>query len=151
MLPVLYLAQREWGYISHEAMRYVADLLEVPPARVAGVVSFYTMFRTAPAGKYVIEVCSSLPCSLMGSEHVVAYLERKLGIEVEGTTSDGRFTLTKVECLAACGTAPVMMVNGDLCEDLTEEKIDGILARLIHKPYLEGITCCQNESHRLKG
>ena len=130
LLPVLHLAQQEWGHLSEEVVGYLSDLLELPPARVSGVVSFYPRFRTRPVGEHLIEVCSTLSCSLMGSEEVVDYLREKLGIEVGETTSDGRFTLQRIECLAACGTAPVMMVDGELYESLTRKKIDQILDRL---------------------
>ena len=130
LLPVLHLAQQEWGHLSEEVVGYLSDLLELPPARVGGVVSFYPLFRTQPVGAHLIEVCSTLSCSLMGSEEVVDYLREKLGLEVGETTSDGRFTLRRIECLAACGTAPVMMVDGELYQSLTRQKIDQILDRL---------------------
>lgn len=130
LLPVLHLAQREWGYLSEDAVRHVAELLKLPPARVGGVISFYPEFRTRPIGKHLIEICRTLPCSLMGAEEVVDYLCERLGIEPGETTADGRFTLTGVECLGSCGTAPVMMVDGELHQSLTREKIDQILEGL---------------------
>jgi NADH-quinone oxidoreductase subunit E len=127
MLPVLYLAQEEFGYIGPEAIDYVARLMEQPPARVYGVVSFYTMFNMKPIGRHHIQVCRTLPCALRGAEMVTRFIKRKLGIEPGQTTPDGRFTLSEVECLASCGTAPMMQVNDDYYENLTEEKIDEIL------------------------
>jgi NADH-quinone oxidoreductase subunit E len=127
MLPVLYLAQEEFGYIGPDAIDYVARLMEQPPARVYGVVSFYTMFNMKPIGRHHIQVCRTLPCALRGAEMVTRFIKQKLGIEPGQTTPDGRFTLSEVECLASCGTAPMMQVNDDYYENLTEEKIDEIL------------------------
>lgn len=130
MLPVLYLAQREFGYIGPEAIEYVARLMEQAPARVSGVVSFYTMFNMKPIGRHHIQVCRTLPCALGGAEKVTAFLAQKLGIKPGQTTDDGRFTLSEVECLASCGTAPMMQINDDYYENLTEEKITKIIESL---------------------
>jgi len=127
MLPVLYLAQREFGHLGPEAIDYVAKLMDQAPARVYGVVSFYTMYNMAPIGRHHIQVCRTLPCALRGAEEVTEFLKKKLGIECGQTTPDGRFTLSEVECLASCGTAPMMQVNDDYYENLTAEKIDQIL------------------------
>jgi NADH-quinone oxidoreductase E subunit len=127
MLPVLYLAQREFGHIGSEAIDYVARLMDQSPARVYGVVSFYTMFNMKPIGRHHIQVCRTLPCALGGAEKVTAFLTQKLGIKPGQTTEDGRFTLSEVECLASCGTAPMMQINDDYYENLTEEKIEQIL------------------------
>ena len=127
MLPVLYLAQREFGHLGPEAIDYVAKLMDQTPARVYGVVSFYTMYNMAPIGRHHIQVCRTLPCALRGAEEVTEFLKRKLGIDCGQTTPDGRFTLSEVECLASCGTAPMMQVNDDYYENLTAEKIDQIL------------------------
>ena len=127
MLPVLYLAQKEFGYLSPEAIQYVAELMDLSPARVYGVVTFYTMFNMEPIGKYHIQVCRTLPCALVGAEKITALLKAKLGIQVGETTPDGKFTLSEVECLASCGTGPMMQVNDDYYENLTEEKVGEIL------------------------
>lgn len=127
MLPVLYLAQQEFGHLGPEAIEYVAKLMEQAPARVHGVVSFYTMYNMKPIGRHHIQVCRTLPCALRGAEQVTSSLKKKLGIECGHTTADGRFTLTEVECLASCGTAPMMQVDDDYYENLTEEKIGEIL------------------------
>jgi NADH-quinone oxidoreductase subunit E len=127
MLPVLYLAQREFGHLGPEAIDYVAKLMDQAPARVHGVVSFYTMYNMAPIGRHHIQVCRTLPCALRGAEEVTEFLKKKLGVECGQTTPDGRFTLSEVECLASCGTAPMMQVNDDYYENLTAEKIDQIL------------------------
>jgi len=130
ILPTLYLAQREFGHLSDEAIRYVADLLGFTPARIDGVATFYTMYNKKPVGKYHLQVCRNLSCSLMGAEHLIERVAEKLGVRPGETTSDGRFTLSTVECLGSCGTAPVMQVNDDYYENLSEESIDAILDRL---------------------
>ena len=130
ILPALHLAQREFGYVSDEAIVYVAGLLGFTPARIEGVATFYTMYNRKPVGKYHVQVCRNISCSLMGAEHLIDHVSRKLGIRPGETTPDGRFTLSKAECLGSCGTAPVMQVNDDYHEELTEEKIDALLDRL---------------------
>ena len=130
MLPVLYLAQQEFGHLGEEAIAYVAKILQQPPARVHGVVSFYTMLNMKPVGRHHIQVCRTLPCALRGAEKITGFLKQKLGIELGQTTSDNRFTLTEVECLASCGTAPMMQINDDYYENLTEAKVTEILESL---------------------
>jgi NADH-quinone oxidoreductase E subunit len=130
ILPTLYLAQREFGHLSDEAIMYVADLLGFTPARIYGVATFYTMYNKKPVGKYHLQVCRNLSCSLMGAEHLIERVSEKLGVKPGETTADGRFTLSTVECLGSCGTAPVMQVNDDYYENLSEESIDAILDRL---------------------
>jgi NADH-quinone oxidoreductase subunit E len=130
MLPVLYLAQREFGHLSSEAIEYVAKLMGQSPARVYGVVSFYTMYAMKPLGRHHIQVCRTLPCALRGAEKITGFLKKTLGIECGQTTPDGRVTLSEVECLASCGTAPMMQVNDDYYENLTEEKMTEILQQL---------------------
>lgn len=127
VLPVLHVMQREVGHVSYGAMAYVADLLSVPPSSVAAVATFYPMFYTEPVGKYVIKVCSTLSCALCGSRQLFDHLRHKLGVGLNETTADQRFTLSKTECLAACGTAPVMMVNETMYENLTPEMADEII------------------------
>jgi len=130
MLPVLCLAQQEFGHLGEEAIAYVAKILQQPPARVHGVVSFYTMLNMKPVGRHHIQVCRTLPCALRGAEKITGFLKQKLGIELGQTTSDNRFTLTEVECLASCGTAPMMQINDDYYENLTEAKVTEILESL---------------------
>jgi NADH-quinone oxidoreductase subunit E len=127
ILPLLYVAQREFGYISKEAEELVGHLLELSPAEVSGVVSFYTMFNRQPVGKYLLQVCRTVSCAIMGADDVAEHLERKLGIRFGETTPDGRFTLRNVECLAACGSAPVVQINDDYYENLTLPELDRIL------------------------
>src|SRR3990172_3414446 len=104
LMPVLWLAQREFGYLSQEVMVHVADLMGLPAAAVASVASFYTMFYKRPMGRYHLQVCTGLPCALVGAERIVGCLERRLGIRCGGTTPSARFSLSTVECLASCGT-----------------------------------------------
>jgi len=130
LLPVLYLAQREFGYVSTEAMEYVAGIVGMSPARVYEVATFYTMYNKQPVGKYFIQVCANISCALRGGNELFAYLSKKLGIGEGQTTKDGRFTLAKVECLGACGNAPMMQINDDYYEDLTPAKVDEILKSL---------------------
>jgi NADH-quinone oxidoreductase E subunit len=130
IVPVLYLAQQEFGYLGQEAIEYVARLMGQSTARVQGVVSFYTMLNTKPIGRHHIQVCRTLPCALRGAEKVTSFLRKTLGIELGQTTGDGRFTLSEVECLASCGTAPMMQINDDYYENLTDEKVTEILASL---------------------
>lgn len=129
-LPALWYAQGKNGWVSSEVCTAIAGELDQTPAFVLGVASFYTMYNRKPVGRYLLQVCSTLSCSLMGARHVFDYLSKKLGIGNGETTDDGKFTLMKVECLASCGTAPMMQINDDYHENLTEEKIDGILNSL---------------------
>jgi NADH-quinone oxidoreductase E subunit len=130
LLPALALAQKEHGWLSPEVLEEVAEVMGLSPAQVGSVASFYTMFNRRPVGKYLVQVCTNVACSLLGAEHIVEHLKRKLGINVGETTPDGLFTLLEVECLGSCGTAPVMQVNDTYYENLTAEKIDQILAEL---------------------
>ncbi len=130
LIPVLHLAKREFKTITPEVMSYVAGLLGVASTRVMDVVSFYTLFPREPEGRYVIQVCATLSCSLMGAATILDYLQKKLNIGIGETTADQRFTLKKVECLGACGTAPVMQINDDYYENLTPARIDEILSSL---------------------
>lgn len=131
LLPALALAQRDYGgWLPEAAFDEVAAILDLPPTQVAAAASFYAMFHQQPVGRHVIWVCTNVACSLLGAEHLVAYLSRKLGIAVGETTPDGRVTLLEAECLGSCGTAPMMQVDDAYYENLTEAKIDQILAGL---------------------
>ena len=128
ILPILHLAQAEFeGWLSVPTMDLVASILHIQPIEVYEVASFYSMFNLKPVGKCVIEVCRTGPCWLMGAEDIVEYIEKKLDIKVGETTKDGLFTLKTVECLAACGTAPMMQIGEKYHENLTCEKTDQIL------------------------
>lgn len=131
LLPVLHLVQHETdGWLTIETMDKVAALLEITPIEVYEVATFYSMFRIEPVGKYVIEVCQTGPCMICGSEKIVSYIENKLGIKVGQTTPDKLFTLKVVECLGACGYAPMFQIGETYYEHLTEQKVDEILDSL---------------------
>jgi NADH-quinone oxidoreductase subunit E len=130
LLMALHAAQREHSWLSPEVMRDVAEVMDLPPTEVASVASFYTMFNREPVGENLIQVCTNISCSLLGAEHIVEYIKNKLGIDVGETTPDNKFTLVTVECLGSCGTAPMMQINDTYYENLTEEKVDQILAEL---------------------
>ena len=134
LLPALHIAQKEnRGCLTEELMKEVAEILEITPLQVFEVATFYTMYNLKPVGRYHIQVCRTLPCALMGAEKLTSYLEDKLGIELGGTTPDQLFTLTEVECLASCGTAPMMQINDDYHENLNKNKVDKILEYLRQK------------------
>lgn len=128
LLPVLHLAQREFGgWLSVPAMDYVASLLKIKPIEVYEVASFYTMYNLKPVGHCMIEFCRTGPCMLRGVEDVIEYTEKKLGIKSGETTADGKFTIKEVECLGSCGTAPMAQIGKFYYENLNEEKIDKII------------------------
>ncbi len=133
VMPALYLAQEKYGYLSKEAMEEVAGILSLPPVQVYEIATFYTMYNRQPVGRYHIQVCTNVSCMLLGAENLVDYIKKRLGIEVGETTSDGLFTLSTVECLGSCGTAPVMQINDEYYENLTKEKVDDILNTLKSK------------------
>lgn len=130
LIPLLYLAQQENGYITEAAMIEIAGLLKLTPPQVYETATFYTMLNLKKVGRFHIQVCKSLMCALVGSDTVISWIKTKVGIGPGETTPDGLFTLTAVECLAACGTGPMMQINDDYYERLTEEKVDRILADL---------------------
>jgi len=127
LLPLLWLAQEEQRYVSEEAMKEIAGLLHLTPPQVYEAVTFYTMYNRRPIAKYHIQVCRSLMCALVGTEHLLGWIHAKVGIKVGQTTPDGLFTLSQVECLASCGTGPMMQVNDDYYERLTQDKVNRIL------------------------
>jgi NADH-quinone oxidoreductase subunit E len=128
VIPVLHLAQKEFGgWLSSETMDYVASLLKLEPIEVYEVATFYSMYNLKPVGKYMFEVCQTGPCMLNGSDDIIQYIYDKLGIRPGETTSDGLFTLKCVECLGACGYAPMMQLGDNFREHLTKEKVDAII------------------------
>jgi NADH-quinone oxidoreductase E subunit len=127
LLPVLWLCQERWGWMSAGVMRAVGRRLDLSPAFVEGVASFYTMYLRRPPGKYLVQVCTTLSCQLCGTSGIVEHLKEKLGINFGETTNDGRFTLVDVQCLGACGEAPVVQINNDYYTNLTDESLDEIL------------------------
>lgn len=130
LLPVLWVAQETWGWISKESSEEVARILDLPASHVDGVLTFYTMFNLRPVGKNLLQVCTSISCHLLGAEALVEHCGRKLGIGLEETTKDGKFTLIEVECIAGCDKAPSMMVNDKYYEPMDEKKLDQLLDRL---------------------
>jgi len=134
LLPLLHIAQEEFeGYLSVDVMDYVAGLLNIQPIEVYEVATFYSQYYLDPVGKNVIEICRTGPCAICGGEKMQEYLEKRLNIKTGETTPDGLFTLKAVECLGACGSAPVMQINTEFHEFLTKEKIDQILDELTLK------------------
>ena len=128
VIPVLHLAQQEFGgWLSAETMDYVASLLQMEPIEVYEVATFYSMYNLKPVGKYMFEVCQTGPCMINGSDDIVQYIFEKLGIKPGETTTDGLFTLKTVECLGACGYAPMMQMGKHYREHLTKERIDSIV------------------------
>ena len=128
LLPVLHLAQDSFGgWLSSDSMDYVAGLLQITPIEVYEVATFYSMYNLKPVGKYMFEVCQTGPCMLRGSDDIVAYIGTTLGIKPGETTADGLFTLKTVECLGACGYAPMMQLGKHYREHLTKEKVDAII------------------------
>lgn len=128
LLPVLHLAQEEFGgWLDVPVMDYVAEILNITPIEVYEVATFYSMYNMKPVGKYLFEVCQTGPCMLRGSDQIIDYIKNKLGIKVGETTEDGMFTLKTVECLGACGYAPMMQLGKTYREHLTSEKVDAII------------------------
>ncbi len=136
LLPILHIAQEELGgHLSADVMNYVASILKIQPIEVYEVATFYTQYYLDKVGKYVVEVCRTGPCAMCGGEDIADYLERKLAIKTDETTPDGLFTIRRVECLGACGYAPVMQINTEFHEFLTKEKIDKIINDLRAKAH----------------
>jgi NADH-quinone oxidoreductase subunit E len=128
LIPLLHMAQEEWGgWLSVDAMDYVASVLQLEPIEVYEVATFYSMYNLKPVGKYLFEVCQTGPCMLNGSDNIIGYIQQKLGIKNGETTQDGLFTLKTVECLGACGYAPMMQLGKFYKEHLTKEKVDAII------------------------
>jgi NADH-quinone oxidoreductase subunit E len=129
-IPLLHLCQDQNGHIDDEVVQFVATRLDLPPAHVKGVVTFYTLFNQRPVGQHQVWVCKTLPCALRGAGDVLKQCEKKLGIHAGETTKDGKVTLRTAECLASCGTAPMIQVDKEYFENLTPERVDEILTRL---------------------
>jgi len=127
ILPALHIVHHEYGWVSREACEYIAELLNIAPVYLYEALTFYTYFPQKPVGKYRIQFCHNIACNLRGSEEMITHLEEKHGIREDETTPDGLFTLTRAECLGACGNAPVMQVNDDYYENLTIEELDKLI------------------------
>jgi NADH-quinone oxidoreductase subunit E len=128
LLPVLHLAQESFGgWLSAATLDYVAELLKITPIEVYEVATFYSMYNLKPVGKYLFEVCHTGPCMISGSDHIIEYIQQKLGLKPGETTADGLFSLKTVECLGACGYAPMMQMGKTYREHLTKERVDAII------------------------
>lgn len=127
VLPMLHFVQEEQGWVSIDSQQDVATFLELPLSKVKEVVTFYTMYNQSPVGKVHLQVCGNISCWLRGSEHLLTCMEKRLGIKPGETTPDGRYTLSRVECLAACGTAPAIQVNEDYYENLDVPQVEKLL------------------------
>ncbi len=130
LLPVLWVAQETWGWISKETAEEVARIIQVPPAHVDGVLTFYTMFNLRPVGKNLLQFCTSISCHLAGAEGLMERCKKRLGVDLEETTPDGKFTVVEVECIAGCDRAPSMMVNDTYHEPMDEGRLDALLDKL---------------------
>ncbi|WP_313239890.1 NADH-quinone oxidoreductase subunit NuoE family protein [Sphingobacterium multivorum] len=132
LLPILHLVQAEYGWVSADAMDKVAVYLNILPIEVYEVATFYTMFLLQPKGKYVLEICRTGPCCLVGAERIMGHLEQKLGVKEGQVTADGLFSWRGVECLAACGFGPVLQIGPEYTfyENLTEDKVDELIDNL---------------------
>ena len=127
VMPVLWLAQDAWDWIDLDIMRLVGRTLEIPPSHVHAVASFYTMFKKAPTNKYLIQVCHTLSCALVGADKIIQHLERSLECDENGNSKDGLFTIVRVECLASCGSAPMAQINEHFYERLTPELCNSVI------------------------
>ncbi len=127
LIPALHEVQDEQGWVSLDSMRDIGELLHLPLSKVREVASFYTMFKLAPQGKVDLQICTNISCWLNGADKLVACAKKKLHVGNYGTTTDGLFTLTQVECLAACGTAPAIMLNEDYYENVDEAQLEGLI------------------------
>jgi NADH-quinone oxidoreductase E subunit len=130
LMPVLWMAQKKWGWLSEDVMRTVADVMELPYAHVLGVARFYTMYFKKPMGRYHIQVCTNVSCMLRGGDVLFERLCEKLGIGNNERTPDGRFSIEEVECMGACGGAPMIAINEDYYENVTFDDVERILASL---------------------
>jgi NADH-quinone oxidoreductase E subunit len=130
LMRVLWLAQAKWGWLSEEVMRYVADVLALPYAHVLGVATFYTMYFKKPMGKHHVQVCTNVSCMLRGGEELYTHARQKFGIGHNECTADGRISLEEVECMGACGGAPMIAINEDFHENLSIEEFDKLTASL---------------------
>lgn len=133
LMPVLWLAQKKWGWISKDVMKYIANLLDLSFAHVEGVATFYTMYFKKPMGKFHLQICTNVSCMLRDGDSIYRYVSDKLSIGNMETTTDGQFSLEEVECMGACGGAPMMAVNDDYYENMSIEKLDKLLEELKNK------------------
>jgi NADH-quinone oxidoreductase subunit E len=130
VMPLLWLAQYQEGWVSRVAMDVIAEMLDMAPIRVYEVATFYTMYNLKPVGKHLVQICRTTPCWLRGSDALTEMCKKKLGVDLKGTSADGKFTIMEVECLGACVNAPMVQINDDFYEDLTPESLAKVLDEL---------------------
>jgi NADH-quinone oxidoreductase E subunit len=128
LIPSLYVAERDFGWLSAAALLSLADVLDLPPALVRGTATFYHLYRHREMGRHLIQLCTNVSCMILGAEQLQEMLKRKYGLEPGGTTEDGQFSLLIMECIGVCEGAPAMQIDTDLYQDLTEERLDEILS-----------------------
>lgn len=133
ILEILHAIQKENNYISEENIDYISKLLDIPYSRLKGVLTFYTMFNNKKIGKYHIQICNNISCHMNGAEKIKKYLEKKLSISENGISNDGLWSISEVECLGSCGTAPVIMINETYYENIDEDKLDKIISDILGK------------------
>jgi NADH-quinone oxidoreductase E subunit len=127
IMPVLWMAQRKWGWLSEDVMRYVGDIMQLPYAHVKGVATFYTMYFKKPMGRHHVQVCTNVSCMLRGGEQILGHVMQRLGIGNNEATADGRYSIEEVECMGACGGAPMIAINETFHEKVTVEHVDRLL------------------------
>ena len=130
IMPVLWMAQKKWGWLSEEVLRYVGDVMELPYAHVMGVATFYTMYFKKPMGKHHVQVCTNVSCMLRGGDKIFDHVKSKLGIGHNEATVDGKFSLEEVECMGACGGAPMIAINETFYENTSIEAVDALLTKV---------------------
>lgn len=130
IMPVLWMAQKKWGWLSENVMRYVASIMELPYSHVLGVATFYTMYFKKPMGKFHVQVCTNVSCMLRGGDEIYKQVCEKFGLSHNQTTSDGRISIEEVECMGACGGAPMIAVNEDFYENISWQQIETLLEKL---------------------
>ncbi|MCI0448238.1 MAG: NAD(P)H-dependent oxidoreductase subunit E [Chlorobi bacterium] len=130
LMPALWLAQEQFGWLSIDVMKYVGSILNIPYEHVLGAAEFYTMYYKKPVGKNHLQVCTNISCMLCGAYDILDYISDKLDIKTGETTQDGKFMLSEAECLGSCGTAPMLQLNNYYEENLTKEKIDNLIEKL---------------------
>jgi NADH-quinone oxidoreductase E subunit len=129
IMPILKIAEREFGWLTEEAMACVAEVLSLTKAEVYGVATYYTMYKFRPMGRHIVQFCDNISCMLFTAEQLLEHFAKRWGLHPGETSPDGRFSLVTMECIGACGTAPAMLVNRDFYDNLTEKKIDEILEK----------------------
>jgi len=130
IMPVLWMAQKKWGWLSEDVMKEVSNVMNLPYAHVLGVASFYTMYFKKPMGKHHVQVCTNVSCMLLGGETLLKHAKERLGVGHNEATADGNFSLEEVECMGACGGAPMFAINETFYENATTEQLDGLLEEM---------------------